>query len=81
MCIRDRFVKVPLGGISAGLLGLVLSLFISPRRTWVRMRRDGSRTVVDVAVLDRNPRDGLPADLDAFLAKLHEGLEKPKEPS
>ena len=45
------------------------------------MRRDGSRTVVDVAVLDRNPRDGLPADLDAFLAKLHEGLEKPKEPS
>lgn len=75
------FVKVPLGGISAGLLGLVLSLFISPRRTWVRMRRDGSRTVVDVAVLDRNPRDGLPADLDAFLAKLHEGLEKPKEPS
>ncbi len=75
------FVKVPLVGISFGLLGLVLSLFISPRRTWVRMRREGSRSVVDVAVLDRNPRDGLPADLDAFLAKLREGLEKPKESS
>ena len=74
-------VKVPLIGISLGLLGLVLSLFVNPRRTWVRMRRDDSRTFVEVAALDRSPRDGLPADLDDFLTRLREGLERPKEQS
>ena len=72
-------VQVPLIGIIAGLLGLVVSLTIKPRRTWIRARRDGSRTVVDVAVLDRVPRDDLPADLDAFLERFREALGETEE--
>jgi cytochrome c biogenesis protein len=72
-------VQVPLIGIVAGLLGLVTSLSIKPRRTWIRARRDGSRTVVDVAVLDRVPRDDLPADLDAFVARFREAVGETKE--
>ena len=67
-------VKVPLIGIVAGLLGLMASLTIKPRRTWIRSRREGSRTVVDVAVLDRVPRDDLPADLDDFLERFKDAL-------
>ncbi|AXT83886.1 cytochrome C biogenesis protein [Aeromicrobium sp. A1-2] len=67
-------VKVPLIGIIAGLVGLMASLSVKPRRTWIRARRDGSRTVVDVAVLDRVPRDDLPADLDDFLKRFREAL-------
>ena len=68
------WVKVPLFGVAAGVLGLILSLSIKPRRTWIRARREGSRTVVDVAVLDRVPRDDLPADLDDFLQRFRESL-------
>lgn len=74
-------VQVPLIGIIAGLLGLVVSLSVKPRRTWIRARRDGSRTVVDVAVLDRVPRDDLPADLDAFLERFREALDENEEKS
>ncbi len=63
-------VQLPLVAIAVGVLGLILSLSIKPRRTWIRARRDGSRTVVEVAVLDRVPRGDLPADLDDFLAQL-----------
>lgn len=67
-------VKVPLFGIVAGLLGLMVSLSVKPRRTWIRARREGSRTVVDVAALDRVPRDDLPADLDEFLTRFRHAL-------
>ncbi len=72
-------VKVPLIGIIAGLFGLMASLTIKPRRTWIRTRRDGSRTVVDVAVLDRVPRDDLPADLDDFLERFKDALGETEE--
>ncbi len=74
-------VQVPLIGIVLGVLGLILSLSIKPRRTWVRARRDSSRTVVEVAVLDRVPRDDLPADLDDLLERLHTALGEPKDPA
>lgn len=44
---------VPLLGVLVGIGGLLLSLFIRPRRTWVRVRAVGRRTVVEVAALDR----------------------------
>ncbi|MFT4189712.1 MAG: cytochrome c biogenesis protein ResB [Aeromicrobium sp.] len=72
--------RLPLGGVVAGLCGLVLSLFVRPRRTWVRARRDGSRTVVEVAALDRVPRDDLPEDLTAFIGRLRAAVD-PQEPS
>lgn len=72
-------VKVPLFGVVAGLIGLMASLTIKPRRTWIRARREGSRTVVDVAVLDRVPRDDLPADLDDFLERFTDALGETEE--
>ncbi|MGB9012249.1 MAG: cytochrome c biogenesis protein ResB [Aeromicrobium sp.] len=67
-------VQVPLFGIIAGLIGLIASLSIKPRRTWVRAHREGSRTVVDVAVLDRVPRVDLPADLDRYMERFRSEL-------
>ncbi|HPU12664.1 MAG TPA: cytochrome c biogenesis protein ResB [Aeromicrobium sp.] len=67
-------VWLPLVAVTASILGLMGSLLVRPRRTWVRARRVGSRTVVEVAALDRVPRDDLPADLaellDGLLAEL-----------
>ncbi|MFT4299237.1 MAG: cytochrome c biogenesis protein ResB [Aeromicrobium sp.] len=71
---------LPLGGVAAGLAGLVLSLFVRPRRTWVRVCRDGSRTVVEVAVLDRVPRDDLPGDLSAFIDRFRDAVETEEMP-
>jgi len=51
---------IALGGVLAGIVGLMGSLFIRPRRVWVRARREGGRTVVEVAGLDRsNAGEGL----------------------
>jgi cytochrome c biogenesis protein len=74
-------VWLPLGGISIGIVGLVLSLAVRPRRTWVRARRDGSRTVVEVAALDRVPRDDLGTSLEDLLAQLRARLgDTPDDP-
>ncbi len=44
---------VPLVGVVAAIVGLLGSLFIRPRRTWIRVREDAEGTVVEVAALDR----------------------------
>jgi len=52
---------IALGGVLIGIIGLMGSLFIRPRRAWVRVTRsrDGSgRTVVEVAGLDRSSGGG-----------------------
>ena len=45
---------VALVGVVAALVGLLGSLFIRPRRVWVRARREDGRTVVELAALDRS---------------------------
>ncbi len=46
---------VALGGMVTALLGLLASLFVRPRRLWVRARRqDDGSTLVEVARLDRS---------------------------
>ena len=73
---------VALAGVSLALLGLLGSLFIRPRRLWVRARRRGDgTTLVEVARLDRSsggePEDGL-AELAEIVAALTQTRTKEK---
>lgn len=62
------FAWLPLGATILGLAGLVLSLLIRPRRTWVRV----SRTVIEVAALDRIARGG--RDLDDHVRRVADAV-------
>jgi cytochrome c biogenesis protein len=62
------FAWLPLGATILGVAGLVLSLLIRPRRTWVRV----SRTVIEVAALDRVPRGG--RDLEEHVRRVQEAI-------
>jgi cytochrome c biogenesis protein len=91
----SRFVKlqvsrspgdpIALTGVILALLGLLGSLFIRPRRIWVRVRRDDGadpaddsaadpaparRTLVEVAGLDRSAGGDLSGEIDEILAAL-----------
>ena len=56
---------IALGGVLLGIVGLMGSLFIRPRRAWVRVSRDGSgRTVVELAGLDRSSGGDLAGEVD-----------------
>ncbi|HET7735635.1 MAG TPA: cytochrome c biogenesis protein ResB [Nocardioidaceae bacterium] len=62
---------VALGGVVAAILGLLCSLFIRPRRVWVRARREGGRTVVEVAGLDRSSAgEGLDDEVDRLTREI-----------
>lgn len=72
-------MSLPLVGVSVGVLGLIASLMVRPRRTWIRARaavagEGDSPTVVEVAALDRVPRDELPGEIDDFLVRLRAEL-------
>jgi cytochrome c biogenesis protein len=70
----DRWVKlqvshspgkgVALAGVVLGIIGLMGSLFIRPRRTWVRVRRRDGRTVVELGGLDRSSGGDLADEID-----------------
>ena len=60
-----------LGGIVAGLVGLMGSLFVRRRRAWVRVTPQGDRTLVEVAGLDRSTAaDGLQDEVRALAEAL-----------
>jgi len=78
---------VALGGVVLALLGLMLSLFIRPRRVWVRVREvtgqpaDGGtagegrrRTLVEVAGLDRSGSSDDPGELAVAVDDLARSL-------
>jgi len=62
------FAWLPLGATILGVAGLVLSLLIRPRRTWLRV----SRTVIEVAALDRVARGG--QDLDDHVRRVADAV-------
>ncbi len=68
--------RVALGGVVLALLGLLGSLFIRPRRVWVRARRregdQAGATMVEVALLDRSGGADLSDVLDEIVADLEE---------
>jgi cytochrome c biogenesis protein len=82
----SRFVKlqisrspgdwVALVGVVLALVGLLGSLFIRPRRVWIKVRREGDgadrRTLVEVAGLDRSAGGDLSGEIDQLTATLKE---------
>jgi cytochrome c biogenesis protein len=58
---------VALAGVLLGIAGLMLSLFVRPRRAWVRVGRRDRRTVVEVGGLDRSPGGDLAGELDELV--------------
>lgn len=72
-------VPVSLGAIGFAVLGLCLSLFVRPRRVWVKVGRGGDPdgpTVVEVGGLDRaDARGGLVEDVDELAGELAAGPE------
>ena len=75
-------VPISLGAIGFAVLGLCLSLFVRPRRVWVKVGRgpapDG-RTVVEVGGLDRaDARGGLVEDVQELADEL--GTGRPANP-
>jgi len=67
---QTPFKHVALAGVVLALIGLLGSLFIRPRRVWVRARRRGGSTLVEVAGLDRSGG----GDVAAVLAEIVAGL-------
>lgn len=84
----DRWIKVQIGdspgmglllaGIAFAVAGLCLSLFVRPRRVWIRVRPDGSSSaLVEVAGLDRaDARAGLVDDIAELADELAAGVRK-----
>jgi cytochrome c biogenesis protein len=63
---------IALAGVVLALLGLLGSLFIRPRRAWVRARRDGDGTLVEVAALDRSGGGDVAAVVDQLVTDLQQ---------
>lgn len=55
-------------GVCLALLGLLGSLFVRPRRVWVRTRREAGRTLVEVAGLERSAGGELAPEVDRVAA-------------
>lgn len=62
--------RIALGGVFMGLLGMLGSLFIRPRRVWVKAHPDTDSTAVEVAGLERSPGGRLAQDLDLLVSEL-----------
>ncbi|WP_239455501.1 cytochrome c biogenesis protein ResB [Nocardioides gilvus] len=62
---------VALGGVSLALLGLIGSLYIRPRRIWVRARRVDGATLVEIAGLDRSSGGDIADELASLTATLN----------
>jgi cytochrome c biogenesis protein len=79
---EDPGRKGALAGGALALTGLLASLFVRPRRVWVRARRDeAGRTVVEVAALARSEGPDLAADVDAVVEALSSSSSSSNDPS
>lgn len=67
---------IALGGVVLALIGLLGSLFIRPRRVWVRARREGDGTLVEVAALDRSGGGDVAAVVDDLVKALQQQPEE-----
>ena len=67
---RTPDVWLTLLGVVLALVGLLGSLFIRPRRVWVRARRQDGTTLVEVAALDRSGGGDLTVVLSSVVDSL-----------
>ncbi len=67
---------IALAGVVLALIGLLGSLFIRPRRVWVRARRDGDGTLVEVAALDRSGGGDVAVVVDQLVKALQQQPEE-----
>lgn len=74
--------EIALGGVVAALIGLLGSLFLRPRRVWVRARRrededddNEGGTMVEVGLLDRSGGADLSDVLDEIVAQLQRNTD------
>jgi len=68
-------------GVCLALLGLLMSLYIRPRRIWVRARLTPDGTLVEVAGLDRSGGDDTGAELESIKKALTSTpTASPREP-
>ncbi len=72
---RTPDVWLTLTGVVLALVGLLGSLFIRPRRVWVRARRQDGVTLVEVAALDRSGG----GDLAPVLSSVVDSLQQPQQ--
>jgi cytochrome c biogenesis protein len=75
---------IALGGVLAGIAGLMLSLFVRPRRLWVRVSRppgSGRRTLVELAGLDRSSGGDLAGEVDELERLLRNGAAERDQPT
>ncbi|WP_323792445.1 cytochrome c biogenesis protein ResB, partial [Nocardioides sp.] len=71
---------IALGGVVLALIGLLGSLFIRPRRLWVRARRESGVTMVEVAALDRSGGGDVGEVLASVVAELRGSVTSRPEP-
>ncbi|HET6627153.1 MAG TPA: cytochrome c biogenesis protein ResB [Nocardioidaceae bacterium] len=71
--------KIALAGVVLALLGLLGSLFIRPRRTWVRVTRREGRTVVELAGLDRSSGGDLRDEINELEKRLQDSEAAKRE--
>jgi cytochrome c biogenesis protein len=70
---RTPGMHVTLVGVVLALAGLLLSLFVRPRRVWVRATRaESGRTTVDVGGLDRSSAGDVEAEVSEVLTGLRQ---------
>jgi cytochrome c biogenesis protein len=77
---------IALGGVLLGIVGLMGSLFIRPRRAWVRVTRTTDdtgrgRTVVELAGLDRSSGGDLTGEVDELERSIRTSDIAPHEES
>ncbi|HSJ20038.1 MAG TPA: cytochrome c biogenesis protein ResB, partial [Nocardioidaceae bacterium] len=70
---------IALGGVLLAITGLLGSLFIRPRRAWVRVRHEGGRTLVELAGLDRSPGGDLAEEIDELETQIRHQAPPQKE--
>ncbi|HET7326751.1 MAG TPA: cytochrome c biogenesis protein ResB [Nocardioidaceae bacterium] len=68
---------IALGGVLLGLAGLVTSLYIRPRRAWVRISGADGRTVVEAAGLDRVSGGDLDTALGRWVQQIRARTDEP----